>query len=325
MIKITDNSIFIEEPDGHAEKFDVNELQLKITESCITSGMGEPWIAEDIALAVEYALKNFSADNNSSINRNFLNSSVINSLKQLGLNETAEHFRNLNNFRYYDYSESKYISTETITELLKNEFQILEKTLKSTAYDVSDALKKLEVKELDKELIRALAKYFYSEKSKSELIEKKPEIPIRKDKYLNDSRWLISKTEILQNCPQSLNNLISKKIFSFSGISSIFPALKIFINAANFAEFAELQPPATNLEIIPNLKKLSVYLSEFVNIVFSLSKEKYPVYINITSVKKFCTDFYGGKWPESQNESQMMFDALRDFPEFNCRKLSFKQ
>ena len=57
MIEVSSNSVSILYPDGTSAVFDAAELSSRIAKSCISAGMPDSWIAEDIALSVEFALQ----------------------------------------------------------------------------------------------------------------------------------------------------------------------------------------------------------------------------------------------------------------------------
>ena len=55
MIEVSSNSVSILYPDGTSAVFDAAELSSRIAKSCISAGMPDSWIAEDIALSVEFS------------------------------------------------------------------------------------------------------------------------------------------------------------------------------------------------------------------------------------------------------------------------------
>ena len=62
MIKLADNSIMLIGPDGILNVFESDKLQSKIIRSFMLAGVRDIWLAEDITLAVEYALEQDSRE-----------------------------------------------------------------------------------------------------------------------------------------------------------------------------------------------------------------------------------------------------------------------
>ena len=56
MIKLSDGAIMLIRPDGSQVEFEADELQSGIIRGCLAAGTRDLWIAEDIALSIEYAM-----------------------------------------------------------------------------------------------------------------------------------------------------------------------------------------------------------------------------------------------------------------------------
>ena len=93
MIKLSDSSILVVGSDGRAIPFEPEDLQTRIIKACISSGNKDLWIAQDIALSVEFAIVSQSQDSSSSIRASELDSLVAKILEETGYSEVAGKFR----------------------------------------------------------------------------------------------------------------------------------------------------------------------------------------------------------------------------------------
>ena len=93
MIEVSSNSVSILYPDGTSAVFDAAELSSRIAKSCISAGMPDSWIAEDIALSVEFALQTQLLNSGEkSVHASEIDSCVVSVLEDTGYVEVAEKF-----------------------------------------------------------------------------------------------------------------------------------------------------------------------------------------------------------------------------------------
>ncbi|MBP3394753.1 MAG: hypothetical protein J6M38_09555, partial [Lentisphaeria bacterium] len=90
MIEVSSNSVSILYPDGTSAVFDAAELSSRIAKSCISAGMPDSWIAEDIALSVEFALQTQLLNSGEkSVHASEIDSCVVSVLEDTGYAEVC--------------------------------------------------------------------------------------------------------------------------------------------------------------------------------------------------------------------------------------------
>lgn len=314
MIKTKSNTVFILNNDGSKTIFDSEELQTKIIKSCLNAGMRDPWLAEDITLAIEYAL-HCSSSKEPTYTEADVNSIVIKVLEQSGYPEVAKTFRQQNK-----ESNLKIVSDlNTIKDVIKKYLGLDGKQLEMCAQKIHDSCYTLKMKELSPVLILELGKYYKDKLYPIEDINVSPSLnDNNNDIELWGRDWIdrISKDNLpfYENC-----------IIEFCGINHFLPAVKIDLNLNLYLSYLKLDHPLTEMAVIPTFPKLADGVNELMDVLYSNFEDikKLPIYLRIVDIHSFAEKFLDSSWPECENVCQDLIEHLQLHLSYKIYKVSF--
>ena len=320
MIKLSENSILIINPDGSRFGFESEELQSRIIKSCLSAGIRDLWIAEDIVLALEYAL-NSSAGNKKEFALSEVNSLVIKILQMTGYPAVAEKFKTENASSEIEINPEK----QVLAELLKKHLGIDGETLESISALVAADSEKLKIAKAPPlffvELAKVEMKKFSSQEIREETIELK-----------NITRAVrIGKDAIISVLSEKTKALFSRELITLHGISGLFPSLKMDFRIVRFLDGANLKLPLTELAVFPRFHELVEPLNEIYSVASGLfqkanpAKDKpLPVYFTVQDMSEFSLNFLQSPWPQSRRANQEMMSYLEEQLDFSFFKIRLK-
>ena len=295
MIKLCNRAVLTHKGDGSTEFFQSDLLQKKIETSCHAAGLKETWIAEDIALAVEFSLGELG--NESVFTEPEIDSIVVKILQEAGLGSVAQHYRRLQDNPEPEISFTPSAIREIVVKYLHFDSEQLDDIVEK----VTDAGRKLLLKNTSPTLILELAKHY---------IDDQTYITQHSDKSLserfNSCPWLVARESILQKISGMTSELVASEVLKVSGISKLFPSIRIEISFANFAKNAGLLAPVTDFTIFSHLANLAEALDDIINVAkeLSLSHPKLnaaiPIYLKFIDAQLFTNEWLGGNWSESK-------------------------
>jgi len=316
MIKLCSSSVVTVAEDGSTKVFEPEEIQAKLVKSFIAAGMRDTWIAEDIALSVEYSLGELASSKVFTIQE--IDSFVVKVLHEVGLPVIADIYSNI---------ESKGLKTiplsmDRISEVVSRFLGIEGEELFSTSEKVFKASNVLGIKEAFPSLVLELSKYYRHEhfKSVTKHISTHPT-------NIAEGIWLVTENKILEQLPEKPCRMVADKIISFAGVSKLFPSVRIDINFVNFATKLAITPPVTELALIPFFDQLAEAVEEVITVTENLynrtikENNKLPVYLKFTDAILFSTEWLGGKWPEA---AEYLEDLVTDLTDIIDRDLTVR-
>ena len=297
MIQLCNSSIITVSENGTTKVFEPEEIQAKLVKSCIASGIRDPWIAEDIALSVEYSLGELTSSKVFTLPE--IDSFVVKVLREVGLKEVADHYVTVQHAGLKTIPISMDKISDTVSRYLGLEGQ----ELYTTSQKVQKACTLLGLKEIFPSLILEFAKHYHHENFNA--ATKHISLP---SSTAADGIWALGSEEVLSTVSEETSKMIKAGIIGTSGVSKLFPSIRIDISFANFATFLDLKPPITELAIIPFFDKLATAVDDIVdsteNIYFASCKsevEELPVYLKVTDAVLFSTEWLGGEWPDASH------------------------
>lgn len=296
MIRLCNSSVISVAVNGTTKVFEPEEVQAKLVKSLIASGIRDTWIAEDISLAVEYSLGELGSAKVFTVPE--IDSFVVKVLREIGMNDVADHYGTTQHTGLKTIALSK----EKISDTVQRYLGLEGSELATTSEKVLKACSTLGLKEVLPSLILELAKHYHHKdfEEAAKLIA----MPVSSSA---DEIWCLMAEQIIATLSEDTTEMIDAGILSVSGISRLFPSIRIDVNFAEFAAAFALNPPVTELAMLPYLDKLALALDEIVSSTESLyydalSLEKntaLPVYMKFTDTVLFATEWLGGEWPES--------------------------
>jgi len=292
MIKLRDSSIQILASDGTRHAFELELLQEKLISCCLAAGVTAPWIAEDIALSVEFSLREIGSSN--LFTQVEIDSFVLKVLREIGYGEVADH--------YLDATSNSIgtvaVSEKFIEDAVERYLGLTGDDLKETAGKVCHACLELGMKNIFPTLLLELAKYFHYNQFKRE----SENIQIVDRLQSGDSVWAVSPDELNKILQKKNSEILTEKIITVSGVSNLFPSIKINISLVSLAKLHGLQKPLTELTIMPYLQTLAEAIDDVANLTLETFIKKecardLPVYLRFADTAIFSSDWMEGASP----------------------------
>jgi hypothetical protein len=315
MICLSSSAIMIVSNDGTKKAFDSEELQSKLINSCLVSGLKDFWLAEDLANAVESALV-YQTDNGITFSESEINMFLVKILEDAGYPNVAANFKNNNTV----LSEDVDISIENIYDIFKNNLGLKGSDLIKLSKKVYRACDSLEIEHSSLSLLIELGRYYrnkninFSEFSKFGFAN------------ISGSSWILTRKKILPLLSDDTNDLLDMNMLDISGVSSLFPSIKLSIRMEVLAEHFNLIPILTELVLFPcfdlPINALNEIISSIKNYILAHKKdygikEEIPVYLRFTDISNFIKKYFGVTSPSGEafcKEIAISFAENLNFP-----------
>ncbi|MCF7792146.1 MAG: hypothetical protein K9M56_09135 [Victivallales bacterium] len=317
MIYISPSTVMVISSDGTKKAFNSEDLQTKLVNSCISAGIKDYWLAEDISNAVESALS-FQSENGITFSESEISSFVLKILEDTGFPSVAESFKKDNKISI----DSIIVNLNTLKSLFRTRFGLKEKDMATVADRVLKACKLLKIQEAEPQLLTELGRHYKNKEIRG------PEIDTFIFRNSFSSPWILSAEEIESMLSPETIYFIENKLINLNGISSLFPSLKIDISLEPLAEIYKLEPIITELILYPcyrkpcesvneTIKEVSKYLIDK-NIISA--NRKLPVYLRFPDIYKFSEKYLGagpaGKTKFCRNTVAAGFVENLNYPVF---------
>lgn len=308
MIKLADNSIMLIDPDGILSTFESDKLQSNIIRSFMLAGVRDIWLAEDITLAVEYALEqDCREDNVYAISE--INSTVIKILEDSGFPEAAESYKRGNPCAEITLNAE----TSTVAALIKRHLGLNGKSLDTLVVKVMQATEQLNISTASPALYIELAKHFKAEFMPTEGLP-----PIIVSKAQKASPWVVSIKELSDRMSSPSRLLVNDKIMSLSGVSRLFPAIKVIFRISGLVEIRHLETPLTEMALIPHFNSIAQAINELITATQStfhakgevLPAKGLPVCLTVPDMSSFAQNTLQANWPEASADCREMLTYL---------------
>ena len=280
--------------NGTQQRFDPEELRLRLVSSCLDSGIKNNWLAEDLTNAVESALA-FQVDNGAVFTESGINSFLIKLLEDAGYPNVAENFRRKNRIA----SENITLSQELVENLFKIQLGTKDDDLAALTEKVLNACESLSLSDTSPALILELGRHYKN------VDISVPKIKNLKLQNISASPWILPATEIISLLSSDTQKLIESNIIDIAGVSRLFPSLKINLKLEMLAKHYNLEPVITELVLFPYFDILTDGVNEIItraNRHFALNKDKrikgdLPVYLRFSDIYSFSRKYLGVSTP----------------------------
>jgi hypothetical protein len=295
-------------PDGILNAFESDKLQSKIIRSFMLAGVRDIWLAEDIALAVEYALEQDSREDKV-FAVSEINSTVIKILEDSGFPEAAESYRRGNLCAEITLNAE----AVTVAGLINRHLGLNGKSLDALVAKVVRAAGILDISAAAPALYVELAKYFKSEFMPA---DKLPQAIISKSQKA--SPWVVSLKELTDKMSSQSRSLADNKIISLSGVSRLFPAIKVIFRISGLVEMHHLESPLTEMTMAPHFNSVAQALNELISATQSIFRAKgeslpekgLPVFLTVPDMSVFAQNNLEASWPQASADCREMLSYL---------------
>lgn len=307
-----DNNITILERDGHRTPFNVMELQTRLIGAFIASGRRDvSYLAEEIALAVEYALVQLPRPE-LVFARGEIEAAVIRFLEEANLPEVARVFRKGG---AVETTARVAADANTLREMLRRFFcgsddARFERLLEI----VLDAAKKLDIADASPHLWLELARHYDA------LLEPEPE-----DEAVAPAALVtLTRDELREMLPEKAVEWYNAGILRINGVTSLFPCIHFFFMMNEFARHHHLSAPVTELEIEPLLYQVGTVLEEIRHRIEKrlASSAELPCLLDIPDMFDFITDYAGGERIGSESLAAELAGVIKSGLSCDLYKLS---
>lgn len=301
MIELSENSIIVLFRDGTSAPFDSFALLDRIAKSCAQTGMENVWIAEDIALSVEFAITSKTESSAvKTISSSDIDLLVIRILEDTGYHEVADVFKkNCGAIPETPVS----MSEKNIAAAIASGTGVAEDQLPYLTEKVTAALKSIGVVNCSQRLMVELARYFIA--SAASKLQFAVEPPAQPEPAVASKtaggKWIAEAKDIIASLEGADAGLAASKIIVPHSIGRLFPSLRLDISYHALAEKAKLNPPFTELSLGPVL----LHCAESVDSIRSKAQELcvargytpqkggLPLWIKFTGLRLFVVEYMG--------------------------------
>ncbi len=302
MIQLGNNTIMVTYPDGSATAFDADSLHSDILH-CFNSGM-DSYLAEDVALAVEFALSNSSRPRKV-FTESEINSAVVKILEQIGLVSVANLYLQSHNQVKVSLSLRHKSVQELLTRHLANTTEV---ELTSLAEKVVSALEKLNISEASPALYLELARHFINSNSA------KIELPTPANFVTQSasSYELMSIEQMQQLLSTEAKTLCNAGVLNISPVRKLFPSIRFELTLVKLVDYLKLDSPVTEMMLTPQLFELARAIHNLLlNVQAQHSSRVLPVYMNVPDLKQFAETKLLWSWPEAEKSCIELLDPFK--------------
>ncbi|MFZ2654124.1 MAG: hypothetical protein WAX69_04365 [Victivallales bacterium] len=314
MIRLSSSAVITVHEDGTRRSFEFDELQSRLYQSCLSCGINDGTLAEDITLSVEYVLKKIS-EGGRVFAVSEINNFVVRMLEEAGYPELADSFIRQNKIQRLDVKPD----FNLISGIVSKHLAVEGEELQSIVLKVVSSCGMLGMDKASPSLILELARY-YREKS-FDLRAANAGLP----KLKSDSPWCLRNEDIFSSLSLETRRLVSGGVLSASHVSRLFPSLKIELNLAAAAGHFSLGRNLTELAILPCLQACSAGVNEISSVAGGLylnylnangaksADIQLPVFARLNEIAVFSDKYLDARWPESHacvNEMAAMLAGM---------------
>ncbi len=244
--------ITVIEPDGSRELFHMEELQSRLFGAFVAVGRGDcASLAEDIALAVERALRD-SERPNLTFGRGELDAAVVRFLENAGYPQAAQV--------YMRRGVSSVITIDTAAKaelalLLRRHLSCSDIRFNRIVDAVSQAAQKAGITAATPTLLLELGRHFEREYREEPIEFVLPDVPA------------FDREMLLPLLSEKTAHLVERGILRVAGIHTLFPSMRFYCLLNDFAAEKKYLPPVTELEVVPDLRELGRQIDEMRRVI----------------------------------------------------------
>ena len=281
-------NILIKQPDGSTEPFDARALQLRLAATFVAAGRREEsYLAEDIAIAVEYALSQLPRPE-LTVSRGELEAAVLRAVEENGFPEVARVFRTSGGA--IESTTEITDDAETLGALLKRFFRGAgDGRFERVLGEVRRAAKLLGIDSASPHLWLELARHYDRRIAAAER-PAEDELP---------APVTLTDTELAELLPETARKWVDSGVLGIGGVTSLFPCVRFRFLMREFAAYRHLTGTVTELELEPLLYRAGAVLEEVRSRIGQrLGKSPdLPCLLSMPDIFDFVAEHAGGERP----------------------------
>lgn len=262
MIQLSSSTILILHSDTTTEPLDPEELRSRIFRACVSAGEMDSWIADDLALAVEFSLL---TKEQRMIRADELDQLILSTLEDAGYPSVAVEFKRVSKAAPPDFLSA---TEESVRFVLNQNLALEPARIERLISRVLKALELLGMEYASRNLILELGRQFrdtdYSGMGQK-ITRKEPE---------KDDSIVLKKEELEQKVSPETASLLRSKVLQISHVSRLFSVLRLELSLTAFSELNGLEKPVTELAFWSVSSRLTTAIDELCRIADSICQER---------------------------------------------------
>ena len=263
MIELGGGNVSILYADGTSAFFDPEELRIRLEKSMAACGCSEAWIASEIVLAVEYALRCGITGCDSSgqaVHAAQIDDCVVRILEDSGYPEAALHFRGTT----ISSGDLGKLAPEDVERYLADTLQLTGAAGAELAAKIRQALNAIGASKCSPRLVLELARHF------------------------RDTAALSSRLPVPTPVKPHQETVSPEgKLIQIRRSDAIFPSIRAEIDLPKLFERCPLTPPLTELSLVPILLPVAERLDSECRKLRTGGAENYPLVLTMRGFSVF--------------------------------------
>lgn len=299
MIELETGTVSILYPDGTSAAFDPDGLRVRLEKGFSDSGCADIWIAGEIVLAVEYALRCRSAESGSMnyvIHAGDIDDCVARILEDTGYSAVALHFKD-NTASSGDFGK---IKPGQVEQYLMEKLQLTGSAAGDLAVRIRQVMQTIGAAQCSPRLVLELARHFREEAALSHRLP----------------------TPQVQSAGSPASHAAAReKTWHVRRSDSIFPSIRAEINLPKLFENCRLTPPLTEFSLTPVLLPVAEQLDAACAELRNHGAETYPLLLTLRGFSDFSVRWLSF---EPETAKDMLQKTGQPFTDFLCSILREK-
>ena len=262
MIQLSSNTILVLYSDTTTEPLDTEEIRSRIFRACVSAGEMDSGIADDLSLAVEFALL---SKEQRMIRAEELDQLIFVTLEDAGYPAIAVEFRRAAKAAPPDFLT---VAEESVRLVLTQNLALEPKRLEKLIPRVLKSLELLGMEYASRNLILELGRQFRD----TDFTASRQPIPVGEPE--KDSSIVLRKEEIVSKVSPETASLLRSGALRISHVSRLFSVLRIELSLTAFSELYGLEKPVTELAFWSISAKLTQAIDELCRLADSVCLER---------------------------------------------------
>lgn len=299
MIELGTGTVSILYSDGTSAAFDPEGLRVRLEKVFSDSGCADIWIAGEIVLAVEYALRCRTAESGSAnyvIHAGDIDSCIARILEDTGYSAAAQHFKG-STVSSGDFGK---IKPGQVEQYLMEKLQLTHAAAGDLALRIRQVMQTIGAAQCSPRLVLELARHFREEAALSHRLP----------------------TPEIQNADSPAPPVaVREKLWHVRRSDSIFPSIRAEINLPKLFENCRLTPPLTEFSLTPVLLPVAEQLDAECAKLRNRGAENYPLLLTLRGFSDFSVRWLSF---EPETDKDMLQKTGQPFSDFLCSILREK-